>query len=369
LIRPALKFGRPRIKAAILGCTGMVGQHFVRLLADHPDFEIAALAASPRSAGRPYGQAASWSIGGTVPAEEEARIVETLEGTAGYAARGIAVVFSALPAAAAGPVETALSRSGCAVFTNASAHRRDADVPILIPEINPGHFELVHPRRRRRPGLIAAGSNCSTAGLALALAPLRLFGIRRVSCFTYQSASGAGRRGLAALEAGPPNVIPFIKDEEDKMAFETRKIFGPWTGGGIEAAPFGVEARCARVPVREGHLLSVSVELAREAGPAEVEEAINGFGVRPRGRALPTAPERPLILRDEPDRPQPALDLWAGGPGRARGMAVSVGRLEVEGRSVKLFALVHNLVRGAAGLCVLNAEAALRQGVLEGGAS
>ena len=364
---PTPESGRPRIKAAILGCTGLVGQHFVRLLADHPDFEIAALAASPRSAGRAYGETASWSIGGAVPAEEAARIVESLDGTADYAARGIAVVFSALPGSAAGPVETALSRSGRAVFTNASAHRRDADVPILIPEINPGHFELVHPRRRRQSGFIAAGSNCSTAGLALA--PLRLFGIRCVSCVTYQSASGAGRRGLAALEEGPLNVIPFIKDEEDKMVFETRKIFGLWTGGEIEPTAFAVEARCARVPVREGHLLSVSVELAREAGPAEVEAAINGFGGRTRDRALPTAPERPLILRGEPDRPQPALDLWAGGPGRAQGMAVTVGRLEVEGRSVKLFALVHNLVRGAAGLCVLNAEAALRQGVLEGATS
>ena len=153
------------------------------------------------------------------------------------------------------------------------------------------------------------------------------------------------------------------------MAFETRKIFGLWTGGEIEPAPFAVEARCARVPVREGHLLSVSVELARETGRTEVEEAIGTFGGWPRSRALPTSPPRPLILRDEPDRPQPALDLWAGGPGRAAGMTVTVGRLEVEGRSVKLFALVHNLVRGAAGLCVLNAEAALRQGVLEGATS
>jgi aspartate-semialdehyde dehydrogenase len=367
--RAASNSGRPRIKAAILGCTGLVGQHFVRLLADHPDFEIAALAASPRSAGRPYGEAAFWAIGGTVPGEEVARIVEPLDGTAGYTARGITIAFSALPAAAAGPIETALGRDGCAVFTNASAHRRDADVPILIPEINPGHLELVHPLRRRRPGFIAAGSNCSTAGLALALAPLRAFGIRRVSCVTFQSASGAGRRGLAALEAGPPNIIPFIKDEEDKMAFETAKIFGLWTGGAIEPAPFTVEARCARVPVREGHLLSVSVDLARETGRAEVEAAIGAFGGWPRSRALPTSPARPLILRHEPDRPQPALDLWAGGPGRAAGMAVTVGRLEVEGRSVRLFALVHNLVRGAAGLCVLNAEAALRQGVLEGATS
>jgi aspartate-semialdehyde dehydrogenase len=152
------------------------------------------------------------------------------------------------------------------------------------------------------------------------------------------------------------------------MVFETRKIFGVWMGGAIEPAPFEVRVHCARVPVREGHLLSVSIGLAREAGPAEVEAAIDGFRGGPRSRALPTAPERPVIRRTEPDRPQPALDLWAGEPGRARGMAVTVGRLSVQGRSVRLFALVHNLVRGAAGLCVLNAEAALRRGILKGGA-
>jgi aspartate-semialdehyde dehydrogenase len=357
-----------KIPVAVLGCTGLVGQHFVRLLADHPDFEIAGLAASLRSAGKLYGEAAVWSIGGTVPANAADRIVEPVA-AAELERRGIGVVFSALPAAEAGPVETTLSGRGCAVFTNASAHRRDADVPILIPEINPGHFGLVHPRRRRRPGFIAAGSNCSTAGLALALAPFQPFGFRRVSCATYQSASGAGRRGLAALEAGPLNVTPFIQDEEGKMAFETRKIFGAWTGGPILAAPFEVEARCARVPVREGHLLSVLIELEREADRAEVEAAIDGFRGGPRCRALPTAPERPVIRRAEPDRPQPALDLWAGEPERARGMAVTVGRLTVEGRRIRFFALVHNLVRGAAGLCVLNAEAALRQGILEGGAA
>ena len=237
----------PKIQVAVLGCTGLIGQHFVRLLADHPDFEIAVLAASPRSAGKPYGNAAAWAIGGTVPADAAEHIVETID-AGDLERRGIAVAFSALPASEAGPVETALCRSGCAVFTNASAHRHDADVPILIPEINPGHFELLHPRRRRWPGFIAAGSNCSTAGLALALAPLRPFGIRRVFCATYQSASGAGRRGLAALEEGPANVTPFIRDEEDKMAFETRKIFGEGTSGSIQAAPFEVQAHCARVP-------------------------------------------------------------------------------------------------------------------------
>lgn len=366
--RPVFETRNPKTKVAVLGCTGLVGQHFVRLLTDHPDFEIAALVASPRSAGKPYGEAAAWSIGGTVPAKGAGLIVEPVE-VGDLERRGIAVVFSALPAAEAGPVETALCRNGCAVFTNASAHRRDPGVPILIPEINPGHLELVHPRRRRKPGFITAGSNCSTAGLALAIAPLLAFGLRRVSCVTYQSASGAGRRGLAALEAGPPNVTPFIKDEEDKMAFETRKIFGVRMGGAIEAARFDVEVRCARVPVREGHLLCVSVELEREAGLAEVETAIDGFRGGLRSRALPTAPDRPVIRRTEPDRPQPALDLWAGEPERARGMAVSLGRLEVEGRRVRFFALVHNLVRGAAGLCVLNAETALRLGILEGGAA
>ncbi len=354
------------IKAAVLGCTGLVGQHFVRLLAGHPDFEIAALAASPRSAGRAYADAAAWSIGGAVPEEAAGTIVEAVAETRGYADRGIALVFSALPAAAAGPVESSLRRDGRAVFTNASAHRRDTDVPILIPEVNPLQFRLLHPRRRRYPGFIAAGSNCSTAGLALALAPLRPFGIRRVQCATYQSASGAGSRGLAALAAGPANLTPFIPAEEDKMAFESGKIFGDETGGG---APFEVEARCVRVPIREGHLLSIRAELEKDPLASDVEAAFDGFGGGPLTAGLPTAPERPVLLRREPDRPQPTLDLQAGGPGRPAGMAVTVGRLETSGRAVRLFALVHNLVRGAAGLCVLNAEAALREGLLEGARS
>jgi aspartate-semialdehyde dehydrogenase len=357
-----MKEKKAKIKAAVLGCTGLVGQHFVRLLADHPEFEIAALAASPRSVGKPYGQAARWSIGGSVPPASAERIIEPITG-ADWAKCGVGVIFSALPAAEAGPIESAFRRDGFSVFTNASAHRRDPDVPILIPEINPGHFDIIHPRRRRQAGFIVAGSNCSTAGLVLALAPFRPFGLGRVSCVTYQSASGAGRKGWEALDRGPLNVVPFIRDEEDKMAFETAKIFG-------ERAPFEIDAHCARVPVREGHLLSVSIELAQRIDAADAEAAIDGYCGWTRGRGLATAPERPLIRRIEFDRPQPALDLWAGEPERARGMAVSVGRVSVDGRKVRFFALVHNLVRGAAGLCVLNAEAATYLGLLkEGGAA
>jgi len=352
-----------KIKVAVFGCTGLVGQHFIRLLDGHPIFDIAVLAASERSAGRTYREAAVWSIGGAMPASAAERIVVPATAEAAISV-GAAVVFSALPASAAGPIEDDLRRLGCAVFTNASAHRGDADVPILIPEVNAGQAEMLRPDSRRQLGFIIAGSNCSTAGLALALAPFAPLGIRAVTCATYQSASGAGRKGLALLAAPVPTIIPFIPGEEDKMARETRKIFGSWNGHEFEPAPFDVAARCARVPVKEGHLLGVDIELETPIRGAEAAAILRSFRGLTGNMDLPTAPAAPIIVRDEEDRPQPALDAWAGTPERARGMAVSVGRIRAAGKRVGFFALVHNLVRGAAGACVLNAELALRVGLM-----
>ena len=351
-----------KIKAAVMGCTGLVGQQFVRLLDGHPYFELAAITASGRSAGRPYGESMSWAGGGDGPGPAGTMIVRETNLEAVLAA-GPRVVFSALPPAAAQPIEPALRERGLRVFTNASAHRLDADVPVLIPELNPGHLDLARRQLERSGGFIAANSNCSTSGLAMALKPLQEFGIQDVTVTTFQSISGAGRRGLAAMDIAG-NVIPLIRNEEEKMIRETKRILGRLDGPEVVPAPFEVRATCCRVPVREGHLMSVVVRFEREVSAASAKEALAGFRGLPQEAGLPTAPERPLIVRDEEDRPQPALDAWAGSPERARGMAVTNGRVRPAAGLLSFVLLVHNTVRGAAGTCVLAAELAVREKLL-----
>ncbi|HPW17446.1 MAG TPA: aspartate-semialdehyde dehydrogenase [Candidatus Aminicenantes bacterium] len=351
------------LPVAVLGATGLVGQHFVRMLDGHPYFKIAALAGSERSAGRPYADAVEWAAGGDLPAEAARMTVQPASAEA-VAASGARVVFSALPASAAGAVEDALRSRGRAVFTNASARRGHPDVPVVVPEINPGHLAWAA-RRKRGGGFIVADSNCSVAGLALLLAPLRPFGIRSVAVTTLQAISGAGRRGLAAMDIAG-NCLPFIRGEEEKMALEPGLILGSLGTDGVVPWPVPVRASCCRVPVREGHLLSVSVEFEGPVGRDAAAEALASFRGLPQELGLPSAPERPVIVRTEDDRPQPALDAWAGSPARARGMAVTAGRLRSRGRGLDLFGLVHNTVRGAAGMCLLTAELAARQGLLDG---
>ncbi len=343
-----------KIKAAVVGCTGIVGQRFVRLLDGHPDFELAAVAASSRSAGKAYGEAMSWAIEGDVPDRIRAMKVIAAEPEA-LAGTGATVLFSALPAAVAGPLEAELRGRGFAVFSNASAHRQDPDVPILVAEVNPEHLDLARVQSARHGGFIVAGPNCSTSGLVMVLKPLGAFGPKRVSVTTFQSISGAGRRGLAAMDIAG-NVIPFIRGEEEKIESETHKIL---------SLALDLRANCCRVPVREGHLLSVEVEFERVPEMESVLAALAGFRSTPQTLGLPTAPGRPLILRAEADRPQPALDALAGVPARAAGMAVSVGRPRFKSSTLRLFALVHNTIRGAAGGCVLNAELALAEGILQ----
>jgi aspartate-semialdehyde dehydrogenase len=358
--RRASRFpARPRIKVGILGCTGIVGQQFVRLLEGHPFFKLVAPSASPRSAGEPYGEVVSWVLDGDVP--RSARPLEVLEtDIARLLATGARIFFSALPAPIAGPLEKLLRENGCFVFTNASAHRADEDVPILVPEINPEHMSLALTQASRWGGAIVAGPNCATAGLVTTLKPLEEFGLNRVSVTTFQAISGAGRRGLAALDIAG-NVIPFIRNEEEKIGRETRKILGRAEQGAVAPLPLEITASCCRVPVREGHLMSIEVEFHEKPDTDRVLSSLNGFRSRPQELGLPTAPERPIILRTEEDRPQPILDAWAGSPERARGMAVTVGRPRFLGRSLQIFALVHNTVRGAAGTCLLNAELAFAE--------
>jgi aspartate-semialdehyde dehydrogenase len=345
---------RGRIPVAVLGATGIVGQRFVSLLADHPWFEPAILVGRG-SVGKAYGDAVAWQPEGPVPLPRE-RVV----GLEALRERDdVKVVFSALPGGEAGPVESALARSGRFVFTNARDHRLAADVPLLVPEVNPDHLEMV--RRQPGPGWIVANGNCSAIILTLAVAPLaRAFGIEALHVTTLQGLSGAGHPGVSALDI-VDNVVPFIPGEEEKLAAEPAKMLGELGPDGIAPAPFAVHATCTRVPVRDGHLESVHLRLARPVTLWQVEEALRSFAAPEGVRHLPSSPRSPLLLLGEPDRPQPRPDRMASG-----GMAVSVGRLRLsaDGRDLRLVALGHNAIRGAAGQSVLNAEQAHAAGLL-----
>ncbi len=346
-----------RIPVAVLGATGMVGQWFVRLLSRHPWFEVVAVAASGRSAGRPYGEAVRWILPGGIP--EEVREMPVVLPEPGIPGR---IVFSALPADVAGPVEEGFARAGYIVSSNARSHRYDPDVPLLVAEVNPDHLGLVELQRRRRGwrGFIVTGSNCSTAQLVLALEPLRRrFGVEAAVVTTMQALSGAGFSGVPGV-AILDNVLPHIPGEEEKLAREPRKIWGRLTSEGIEEAGVRISAHCHRVATRDGHLEAVSVKLSRRAELGEVVEALEGFRGLPQELGLPSAPERPIVVRTEPDRPQPRLDRDVGG-----GMSVVVGRIRpCPVLDWRLEILGHNTVRGAAGGAILNAELVVAEGLL-----
>jgi aspartate-semialdehyde dehydrogenase len=363
-----------KINVAVLGCTGLVGQQFVRLLGGHPFFALRCLTASARSAGKPYGEVAA--------APGPAAALTVRENTAAaVVASGARVVFSALPAAAAGPLEAELRRLGVRVFSNASAHRLERSVPLLIPEVNPGHLELARRQLERFPGFIVTNPNCVVSGLAIALRPLMALGLRAVTVTTFQAVSGGGRRGVAAWDI-LGNVVPYIANEEEKVGRETRKILGRLAADRVTPSRMEVFPACSRVPVKDGHLQSVCAEFSRTVAVDEVAAALAGFQAEPQRLKLPTAPASPIVVRGEIDRPQPLLDAGAGAPGpagagwdgpvaagrdgRAAGMAVSVGRLRRQGQRVGFFLLLHNTVRGAAGGSLLNAELAAARGLIPG---
>ncbi len=347
----------PKIPVAVLGATGSVGQRFITLLARHPWFEIAALTASERSAGRPYGDAVSWMQERELPRDVAAMpVLSTAPPWPGLAA--CKLLFSALDSKTAAAVEAELAAAGHFVVTNAGAHRMDADVPLIVPEVNPEHLELaaVQPYR----GALLANPNCSTIGLVMALKPLAdAFGVSAVHVVTLQAISGAGIPGVPSM-AIVDNLIPYIATEEEKIEEETRKILGRLEGGAITPAPVTVGAQVNRVAVIDGHTECVSVRLGREAGLEEIREALEGFTAEPQRLGLPSAPPRPVVLRSEPDRPQPRLDRNAGG-----GMAATVGRLRpCPILGVKFVVLSHNTLRGAAGGAVLLAELAVAKGMV-----
>ncbi len=341
------------IPVAILGATGAVGQRFVSLLDGHPWFRVAVLAASARSAGKPYGEAVRWFLDRPMP--EWARGMEVVECRPGLDVR---VAFSGLDASVAGAIEDEFAAAGHAVVSNSRNHRMEADVPLLVPEVNPDHLDLLGDQKRRRPGggYIVTNPNCSTVGLVMSVAPLhRALGVTRLMVATMQAVSGAGYPGVPSVDI-LDNVIPHIGSEEDKMETETLKILGTSRA----PADFPVSAQCHRVHVSDGHTLALSLETRERATPEEAAEILRSFRSSLGELGLPTLPERPVVVRDEPDRPQPRFDRMAGA-----GMVVTVGRVRrCKVLSLKFVALVHNTIRGAAGAAILNAELLKARGLL-----
>jgi aspartate-semialdehyde dehydrogenase len=343
-----------------MGATGIVGQYFVRTLDDHPYFELSLVTASERSEGLEYRTATDWIVSERIPDEaEQLRVAKTDAEI--IASHEVDLVFSALPSGPAYDIEAALASRGLPVFSNAGAHRMDAHVPILIPEINSEHLGLIH-YQERDGGYIVTNSNCSVSGLVFGLKPLMPFVINAVTVSTYQALSGAGRNGVASMDI-QGNVIPYIANEEEKMRIEGQKILGTFQDGFVKPADFKVYASCVRVPVMDGHLESVVVELDAPVDVDEAAEALSRFRGPPQEIDLPTAPERPILLLEEDDRPQPRRDIMITESGK--GMDVKIGRLRGEGNRLSFFLLVHNTIRGAAGASVLNAEYTYAKGILK----
>jgi aspartate-semialdehyde dehydrogenase len=350
-----------KVRVGILGATGIVGQHFIQFLQGHPWFEITALAASGRSEGRTYAEACRWVISAEMPPTVRAMLLASCE-----PGLDCDLVFSALPSDIAGPVEEQFAAAGYFVSSNASAHRMAADVPLLIPEVNPGHIRMIEHQRYRRGwtrGFIVTNPNCSTVVLTMALKPLYdRFGVRQVAVVTMQALSGAGYPGVPSLDI-LDNIIPYIGGEEAKVETEPLKLLGAVDGDAFRVADFPISAQCSRVAVRDGHFMAVSVSLEEaNVTVAEIIEALSTFRALPQELGLPSAPERPLIVRAEPYRPQPLWDRDEGG-----GMAVVVGRVRpCPVLGFKFIALGHNTIRGAAGAAVLNAELLKAEGYLDG---
>jgi len=337
-------------RAGVLGATGLVGQRLVKLLAGHPWFELTEVAASERSSGKSYAEAVRWHLEGPIPEAARNLVVKSLDPSL-----ECDFVFSALDSSVAGGAEEDFARAGYPVVSNSKNHRMDPDVPLLIPEVNAAHLDAIPAQQKNRgyhSGFIVTNPNCSTAGLVLVLKPLAdAFGLEKVFAVTLQAVSGAGYPGVASLDIHA-NVIPFISGEEEKMESEPQKLLGKWDGARFIDAGLGLSAHCNRVPVLEGHLECISIGLKKIACLKEVREALRNFEVDAALAALPSAIRHPVVVIDGEDRPQPRRDVHAG-----NGMAAVVGRVrECPLLDIKLTLLSHNLVRGAAGAALLNAE-------------
>ncbi|MCU1243003.1 MAG: aspartate semialdehyde dehydrogenase [Candidatus Acidoferrum typicum] len=354
---PAPHFEK-KLRAGVLGATGLVGQRLVSLLAHHPWFELTEVAASERSSGKTYADAVRWHLDAPIPAAARDLIVRSLAPTL-----ECDFVFSALDSSVAGGAEEDFASAGYPVVSNSKNHRMDPDVPLLIPEVNAAHLEAIPLQQKNRgydTGFIVTNPNCSTAGLVLVLKPLaEAFGLEKIFVVTLQAMSGAGYPGVASLDI-QGNVVPFISGEEEKMESEPQKLLGKWNGERFVDAGLGISAHCNRVPVLDGHLECVSLSLKKIASLEEVREALREFEVSSELAALPSALRNPIVVLEQQDRPQPRRDLNAGA-----GMAAVVGRVrECSLLDVKLTLLSHNLVRGAAGAALLNAELLAARGFL-----
>jgi aspartate-semialdehyde dehydrogenase len=345
-------------KVGVLGATGMVGQRMLSLLDNHPWFTVTALAASEQSAGKRYADAAAWQLDQPMPAWARDMVVRKAEPPL-----DCDFVLSGLDNAVAGDIESAFAAAGYPVISNAKNHRMEDDVPLVIPEVNPGHLDVIKKQQANRgwrKGFVVTNPNCSTVGLVCALKPLHdAFGVRKALVTTMQAISGAGYPGVASLDI-LDNVIPLIKGEEEKMQSESLKLLGDYDGEKFADADIAVSAHCNRVHVRDGHLECVSVELEDQASPEEVIAAWRSFRPEVADLKLPSLPDPFIAYKDEENRPQPRRDREAG-----RGMQVSVGRLrKCPIRHYKFVVLSHNTVRGAAGAAVADAELLAAKGML-----
>jgi aspartate-semialdehyde dehydrogenase len=356
--RPTRAARSSRIPVAVLGATGSVGQRFVQLLEHHPWFRLHEVVASERSAGKLYADAADWRLDTQLPKDTAALTVKSLGGE--LESR---LLFSGLDSSVAGEAEDHYANRGCVVVTNSKNHRMGADVPLLLPEINADHIAAIEKQRARRSGggFIITNSNCSTMGLALAIAPIeKTWGIEQMHVTTMQAVSGAGWNGVSSL-AILDNVIPYISGEEEKIEVEPRKILGAWDGERFVYAPMRISAQTNRVPTIDGHLMTISLAVRSDVPSiGEIKQALRDFSGVPQELQLPSAPKQAIHVLDEPDRPQPRLDR-----DRERGMSVSVGRIRpCPLLHIRMVALVHNTIRGAAGAALLNAELLEAKGLL-----
>ena len=341
-------------RVGILGATGTVGQRFVQLLQGHPQFEITALAASDRSAGKAYAEACAWKLSGTIPEYVREIAVQPIEPPL-----DCDIVFSSLPSSVARETEEAFARAGYPVISNSSSYRMDEDVPLLIPEINHDHLGLIEIQQKNRgfgKGFIVTNPNCAVVSFAPPLAALHeKFGVKSVMVTTMQAISGAGYPGVASLDI-TDNVMPYIAGEEPKVETEAQKILGKFTDGAITKADFSVSAQCFRVNVIDGHTASVRVNLKETTTLEDVVAAIKAYP----SLKLHSSPESFIDVTDEPTRPQPRLDRETG-----KGMTITVGRVFPDNIfDYKFVALSHNTVRGAAGAAVLNAELLIDKGII-----
>ena len=335
-----------KYRVGILGATGTVGQRFIQLLEGHPQFEVTALAASDRSAGKTYGEACAWKLNGSIPESAREIVVQPIEPPL-----DCDIVFSSLPSSVARETEEAFARAGYPVISNSSSYRMDEDVPLLIAEINADHLDLIPVQQQKRgfgKGFIVTNPNCAVVSFAPPLAALhRKFGVEAAIVTTMQAVSGAGYPGVSSMDI-VDNVMPYIAGEEPKVETEAQKIIGKFTDGAIEKADFAVSAQCFRVNVLDGHTVAVRVNLKEKATLEDVVKAMKEFP----SLGLHSSPERFIEVTDEPTRPQPRIDRDKG-----HGMAITVGRVFPDTVfDYRFVALSHNTVRGAAGSAILNAE-------------